>query len=209
MRFRIWSLLIVGCLALITATATPSYATTYTGSIFETITSTNSPTYSVGQTAVGSYSYISPTIDGDFGSCEYVYGSICAQVPSQNGLLFGSITIFWNGHPEIVNFADVGVFWPRTHMVVSGGQVTAFHIDGQLTSISDFDCEFIGCGVRENFLPGPPPPPHYSTNSSLVFSAPVVTTPESSSLFLLVIGLTGIIVMKVRKNPSLKSRIQS
>ncbi len=162
-----------------------SQATLWSGTITETVTSTNNPNYNVGDVVLGLYEYESDTVDGDFGT-----GIYAAFNPGSIGTL----------HTTLYNFAPQGnngwitpnneTFAFLHHMVVTNGVVTDFYRTGQIGA-SDFD---FGVNSFDSTLLG-----EIKTSGTLVFSAPSSTVPDSTaSLGLLGIGMLSVTMVRRR-----------
>jgi hypothetical protein len=187
---------------LTSALSATAYATSFTGTIAETIKSTDNPNFYVGQTVMGTYAYDSPSVDGTFGTLFY----------DQNALpLVGSVFLFigpsegWIGIGTMRDPADPFT-WPQRGITVDGGQVTSFFLQGQ--------SGFLDFGFSSSFFSVYSPVPNhfgdtYHTVGTISFSDPV-SVAEPSALILLGLGLSGLIAVRsIRGYPSLKSRIQS
>ncbi|MCX6956502.1 MAG: hypothetical protein NTV51_30585 [Verrucomicrobia bacterium] len=105
--------LIIALLAL----GSTAFAGTYSGIITQTITSSDNPLFTVGQTFIGSFQYESPTVDGDFYS-PYPY----SQQPSNTSLSGQIYFPFFNGSWRDFTGTTGGV-----HMTVNGGNVINFN----------------------------------------------------------------------------------
>ncbi len=145
--------------------STPTFATIWSGTITETITGTNNPGFEIGQTFIGSYSFESDELDGDYLPYANPYGS------HPDGL--GTLKI------SIYDFA--GNYWRtgtdlefRLWMTVSNGVVSDFRFDGE-SGMTDFGF-FTNSFYETNHNPiGRPPgtPGTYSESGSMSFSNPV------------------------------------
>jgi len=107
---------------------TPAFANLWQGTITETITQSDDPLFSVGQTFVGYYEYNSLTIDGCFGTQAYAD----SHTDAQSGLK-GALVSLGQGDIQI----DNSIWAPPTHLIVVDGEVTEFYKTGQQGS-SDY-----------------------------------------------------------------------
>jgi len=106
--------------ACLLALAPAAFGLTFTGTIIQTVTSSNDPLYSVGQTFVGWYRYDSATIDGTFGTPGFASNTSLAgqfyfafvSSPTETAPL---------GWHSLTNTPNGG------SLTVSGGQVTSFN----------------------------------------------------------------------------------
>jgi len=173
------------------------YATSFTGTITEIITSTNHPDFYEGQTVLGTYSYDSPTVDGLFGTPFYD--------SSASPLNFSIFLFFWADLPwySTTSGSNPQSFAYRG-MTVSNGSVSGFHLEGH-TGFVDY-----GFG-NDSFRVSSPSGPSdfgdiYRTSGTLSFSDPV-SVAEPSSLILLCLGFSGLIAVKfIRGYPGFKSQ---
>ncbi len=112
-------LALTGCFGSL---APAAFALTFGGTITQTVTGSNDPLYTVGQTFEGYYRYESTTTDGTFFTPFYNSGA--------NESLTGSVYMAFSPRPG--EFPLMG-FNPLTNtpilgqLVVSGGQITSFN----------------------------------------------------------------------------------
>lgn len=111
---------------------TRASANFYEGTITQTITETNDPLFSVGDTFLSWYEYESPMMDGDFGSQMYSE----ANPDTSLGTLTGNLFAMRQGDLAMGTYS----FGNFTHLTVTNGIVTDFFKTGQNGS-SDFGFE--------------------------------------------------------------------
>jgi len=126
MKLKITALAILG----LTSLTLPGFATSFGGTITQTVTESNDPLYAIGDTFIGYYRYDSATIDGDF------FPNIpMITPPGVNNSLTGKIFFAFDGRPaafgqpaehpgtglqSLTNGVNGG------ELVVSGGAIASF-----------------------------------------------------------------------------------
>jgi len=120
MKLKFTALAILG----LTSLALPVFATSFGGTLTQTVTESNDPLYAIGDTFVGYYRYDSSTIDGDF------FPNIPSVTPpGVNNSLTGEFYFAFDPRPgESINTGlqplNTGV--NGGELVVSGGAITSF-----------------------------------------------------------------------------------
>lgn len=174
----------------------------YCGTITETVTVTDDPSYYVGQTFIGSYEYESPACDGDFGPFPYTIFNSSA-LPTLKFSLFTFLPIGQDGWLSL----DETNFKQYTHLVVTSNVVTDFYLTGQYGGADPnfrFSEFYIPNGlaviegqVRSTYTAG-----------TMSFSAPVpVPDGSTPTVAFVALGLLGIAVLRspgLQKNNRLR-----
>jgi hypothetical protein len=177
--------------------AIPAHANTYYGTITQTVTQTNDPTYTIGQVFVGFYEYESSTVDGVF----YTQFAPYPRPPGTNETLTGQIRFLYpDGYPTL-NELDLTMNEGR--LTVLGGDVTDFYWSwekGGNYTVLDVDSCFSLTHYDWSVDPvtGEPFTPPF-TGGSVSFSAPVRVPDTSSTGWLLLAGLGLLLVQRSRR----------
>lgn len=195
----------VASIIIFLAASLATFGDTFYGTISETITSTNDPSYVVGETFYGCYQYESATIDGTF--CTAGYGAPAPGNSSLTGNIFVTTPNGAAGWGQPIGLVSLAPDVNPSHLTVTGGVVTDFSWDylteyGFGCSIADGNSSFGASGDRDVFDPtiGQYRPEYWiSTEGSLCLSAPVKQVPDASNtLALLALSLLGFIALRRR-----------
>lgn len=176
----------------------PSFATLWTGTITETVISTNHPGYAVGDIYTGTYQYESDSIDGDFGTTAYFVGHHESSVGTLFTVLYDFAPL--PGRDAWIRGSD-GTFASQQHMIVENGEVVFFNCEGEI-AYTDFGFTFEnGVGIFGGSSGGYGGDPGGSTSGTLSFSAPTVANiPESTgTAFLMTMGALTTFIARRRK----------
>lgn len=174
-------------------------ALVWTGSITQTVTSTTDPTYAIGQTFVGSYTYTSDTADGTF-IARPLFNWAYEWKPNAESLN-GSIFMHFPPGVGFDRFAAlIDTMYTDNYITVLGGVVTGFQWQFYKGAYYIGFKNFEG---RSSIDPNPINPRIY-TVSSLSFSAPR-TVPESGSVIALLAGSIGLLMVAHRQRLIAKS----
>ena len=93
--------------------------TLWTGTITETVTQSDRADYPVGDVYVGTYQYVSDSVDGDFGQPRWR-----PVAPLTVDLYHFGLDVWLNSDTLIGN--------AKLQMIVLGGEVTFFHMDAEM-----------------------------------------------------------------------------
>lgn len=174
------------CAALLALLSAQASATVWQGTITETITATNDFRNHPGQTAIGSYSYESDSIDGTF----------TPGTANLEATLFTFKSDAMNG--GLVHLTD-GFFYSSTVLTVANGEVTNFFKTGQTNYDFGFDTTTF-LSMYQNYINfGEPGAPWFFQNEgTMSFSRPEAVPEGSvSTALFLTFSLSGLIATRL------------
>jgi hypothetical protein len=168
---------ILAAILFVSSVSLTAFGGGYSGTITQTVTATNDPAYSVGETLTGNYEYDSPTVNGVFYADPFDgLGEPASEDQTLNGSVYLTFPNTFNGFNALDSTRDDGM------MTVTGGAVTGFDwgwesgnyyaiFGGGEFSTTNYDLVDPTTG---EFLPD------IDTSGTLTFSTPVSSVPESS-----------------------------
>ena len=180
-------LLLAALCALITCL--PARATLWRGTILQTLTETNDPRNTVGETFVGSYEYESDTVD-----------AVLNPYLDRSHLHATLATFYASAHDGGVVTTDFALFLSTQHFTVRDGAVSTFAMWGQ----TGYDFNFYTTGFNSSYfnyitdtMGGPR---FFLNNGTMSFSAPEAVPETAATVTLLTFGLIALAALSSNKN---------